>query len=229
MSSHSRPKGGCRHQVDQRGVVLTKSTRDSQRPKGVVVTKSTGRGLSSPSRQEVVTQSTKGVVVTKSTESRQTVDQWGCRHQVGKRSSHSRPKERGHQVNQGAGTPSQPRIGDTKSAQERGHQVSPRAGTPSQPKERGHQFNPRSGDTKSTQGAGTPSQPKVRGHQVNPRKKGRGHQVNPRREGRDTKSTHGEREGTTSQPTNKGRHQVKPRRKGGDTKSTHGKVAGHIN
>jgi len=167
MSSLSRRKvvtqpteGGCRHLVDQRGVVVTKSTRDSQqvdqrelsspsRQEGDCChqvdkrsSHSRPKGLSSPSRQKVVTQSTNGVAVTKSARR-------GCRHQVDKRSSHSRPKERRHQVN--------PRSGDTKSTQG--------AGTPSQPTEkgRGHQVNPRrkGGDTKSTHGEreGTPSQP----------------------------------------------------------------------
>jgi hypothetical protein len=160
LSLPSRPKGGCRHQVDKR---LSPS-----RPMGVVVTKSTGRGLSSPSRQVVVTQLTKEVVVTKSTEGRHTVDQWGCRHQVGKQGmSSSSRQEVVTQSTEGAGTPSQPKSGDTKSTKEGGHQVNPGAGTPSQPRcgdtkstqERGHQVNPgvgtpsqpRSGDTKSTQ------------------------------------------------------------------------------
>jgi len=151
-SSHSRPnrvvvtkstsdrhtvdRKGCRHQVDK--------WSSHSRPKG----------LPSPSQQKVITQSTNGVAVTKSA-------RMGCRHQVDKRSSHSRPKERGHQVNPGAGTPSQPRSGDTKSTHGK------RGG--------GHQVNP---------------QKKGRGHQVNPRRE-RGHQVNPRKKGGDTKSTHG--------------------------------------
>ena len=184
MSSLSRRKvvtqpteGGCRHLVDQRGVVVTKSTRDSQQVDQRELSSpsrqggdcchqvnkrsshSRPKGLSSPSRQEVVTQSTKGVVVTKSTEGRHAVDQWGCRHQVGKK---------------GMSSPSR---------QEVVTQSTEGAETPSQPKERGHQVNPRSGDTKSTHGEreGTPSQPT---------EKGRGHQVNPRRKGGDTKSTH---------------------------------------
>jgi len=197
LSSQSRHQGGCHHQVDRMGIVITKSTRgrhtvDQRGCHHQVDQRSSHSrptGLSSPSRQKVVTQSINGVAVTKSA-------QRGCRRQVDKRSSHSRPKERGLQVNPVAGIPSQPRSGDTKSAHERGHQV-----------------NSKSGDTKSTLGAGTPSQPKKRGHQVNPRKKRRGHQVNPRREGGDTNSTHGEREGTPSQPTEKGRgHHVNPRK-----------------
>jgi len=141
-------KGSCRHQVDRkgivvtkstgRGIVVTKSTRDRQQfdPKGVVVTKLTGRGLSSPSWQKVVTQSTNGVAITKSARGDVVTKSTRGRHTVDRRS------------------------GDTKSTQERGHQVSPRAGTPSQPKEWGNQVNPRSRDTKSTQGAGTPRQHK---------------------------------------------------------------------
>jgi len=124
--------------------------------------------MSSPSRQEVVTQLTEGVVVTKSTEGRHTVDQWGCRHQVSKKgmSSPSR-QEVVTQSTEGVGTPSQPKG--------RGHQVNPGVGTPSQPTEKG------GGDTKSTHGEreGTPSQPteKGRGHQVNPRKSHRAYQL----------------------------------------------------
>jgi hypothetical protein len=84
LSSHSRQS-----EVFTQGVVVTKSTRGRH------------RGLSSPSRQKVVTQLTEGIAITKSTRR-------GCRHQADKRSSHSRPK----------GTPSQPK--------ERGHQVNPR-------------------------------------------------------------------------------------------------------
>jgi hypothetical protein len=156
MSLHSRPKEGL--SSPSRQEIVNKSTKGSCRHqvdrKGIIVTKSTQKELSSPSRQEVVTQSTKGgVAVTKST-------QRGCRHPADKRSLHSQPHEWGHQVNprsgntkstQGTGTPSQPRSGDTKSTQG--------AGTPSQPRERGHQVNPRSGDTKSThrEREGTPS------------------------------------------------------------------------
>jgi len=146
-SSQSLPKTGRSHQVDKRS--------PRSRPKG----------LSSPSRQEVVTQSTEG----------------GCRHQVSKKgmSSPSR-QEVVTQSTEGAGTPSQPRSGDTKSTQERGHQVNPRK------KGRGHQVNPR----------------RERGHQVNPRKKG-GDTKSTHGERGDTKSTHGKREGTPSQPTEK--------------------------
>jgi hypothetical protein len=178
--------------------------------------------LSSPSRQEIVNKSTKGscrhqvdrkgIVVTKSTSGRHTVDQRGCRLQVDRRSSHSRPM--------GLSSPSRQEVVTQSTEGRCRHQVSKKGmsspsrqevvtqstaggGTPSQPQA--------VGDTKSTQGAGTPSQPTERGHQVNPRKKGRGHQVNPR--SGDTKSTHGEREGTPSQPTEKGRgHQVNPRK-----------------
>jgi len=126
----------------------------------------------SPSRQEVITQSTNGVAITKSA-------RMGCRHQVDQRSSQSRLKERGHQVNPGAWTPSEPKG--------RGHQVITRAGKTSQPKSgRGHQVahRGRGGDTKSTHGEreGTPSQPKSWwGHQVAHR--ARGHQVSPREKG----------------------------------------------
>ena len=90
--SHSRPKESS-SPSRQEGNVVTKSTQ-----RGVAVTKSTeGRhtvdrkgcrhqvdkkGMSSPSRQEVITQLTEGVAVTKSTRG-------GCRHQADKRSLHS--------------------------------------------------------------------------------------------------------------------------------------------
>jgi hypothetical protein len=135
---------GSRAKVDTRPEADTKSSQRSRREdvvtqstKGVIVTKSIKWGLLS---QE-------GNVVTKPTRGRYTVDRRGCRHQVDRRSSHSRPME----------------LPSASRQKVRGHQVNPAVGTPSQPKERRHQVNP---------GVGTPSQPKERGHQVNPQKKG---------------------------------------------------------
>jgi hypothetical protein len=169
--------------------------------------------MSSPSRQEVVTQLTEGVVVTKSTEGRHTVDQWSCRHQVGKkvvtqstrRSSHCRPMELPspsrqeggchHQVDRRS-SHSRPMELPSPSRQEGRHTVDQ--------KEWGYQVNPRSGDTKSTQ---------QWGHQVNPRSEDTnstqewGHQVNPGA-------------GTPSQPTEKGRGHTVDSRNVGDTEST---------
>jgi len=157
-SSQSPAKAGRRHQVDR--------TPSHSRPKG----------LSSPSRQKVVTQSTKGGGRRQVYKSRHTVDRRGCRHLVDKRSSHNRPmglpspsQQEGDVVTKsirGRHTVDR-RIGDTTSAQG--------AGTPSQPKERGHQVNPRGeGDTKSPTeegGGGTPSRPMKKGRQqVNPRR-----------------------------------------------------------
>jgi len=156
-----RPPMGLLSRSQQEGDVVTMSTRGCYtvdqwgcRPQ---VSK---KGMSLPSRQEVIPQSTNGVAVSKSATR-------GCRHQVNMRSSHSRATERGHQVNPGTGTPSQPMSGDIKLTQG--------AGTPSQPKERGHQVNPqRMGDTKSThRERETPSQPSEKGrHRLNPRRKG---------------------------------------------------------
>jgi len=154
-SSQSLPKTGRRHQVDKRS--------PRSRPKA----------LSSPSRQEVVTQSTEG----------------GCRHQVSKKgmSSPSR-QEVVSQSTEGVGTPSQPRSGDTNSTQG--------AGTPSQPRsgDTKSTHGKRGGDTKSTHGVrgdtksthgkreGTPSQPTERERTPShPTEEGRGHQVNPRK------------------------------------------------
>jgi len=167
-SSHSRPKGGCRHQVDRRSSHgRPKGLPSPSRQKGDVVTKPTSgrdtvdrrgcrhqvgkKGMSSPSRQEVVTQSTEGVGTPSQPKERG--------HQVNPGvGTPSQPKERGHQVNPRAGTPSQPRSRDTKST-----------------------HGKRGGDTKSTHGEreGTPSQPteKGRGHQVNPRKNRRAYQL----------------------------------------------------
>jgi len=136
---------GCRHQLDKKGVVITKSTggRHTVDRRGC--------------RHQV---DRKGIVITKSTSCRHTVDQRGCRHQVDRRSSHSRPM----------GLPSPSRQeGDVVTRSTKGH----------------HTVDRRSGDTKS------------------PTQEGRGHQLNPRRKGGDTKSTHGEREGTPSQRTEK--------------------------
>jgi hypothetical protein len=147
-----------------KGVIVTKSIKGGlSSQQGHVVTKPTrGRykvdqrgcrhhvdkkGMLSPSRQEVVTQSTNGVAVTKS-------PRRGCRHQVDKRLSHSRPKKWGHQVN--------PRSGDTKSTQEWGHQVNPRSGDTKSTHERGQQVNPRKNG---------------KGHQVNPQKSRRAYQL----------------------------------------------------
>ena len=128
-SSQSLPKTGRRHQVDKRS--------PRSRPKG----------LSSPSRQEVVTQSTEG----------------GCRHQVSKKgmSSPSR-QEVVTQSTEGAGTPSQPRSGDTKSTHgKRGGDTKSTHG------ERG--------DTKTTHGKreGTPSQPTEKSQGVSTDRRGR--------------------------------------------------------
>jgi len=106
MLSHSRPKElssptrskgvivtkstrrECRHQVDRKGIIVTKSTNACHTvdPKGLsspsreeVVTQSTTGGLPSPSRQKVVTWSTERVAVTKSTKR-------GSRHQAETRS-----------------------------------------------------------------------------------------------------------------------------------------------
>ncbi|KAF8533769.1 hypothetical protein BDD12DRAFT_809902 [Trichophaea hybrida] len=145
--------------------------------------------MSSLSRQEVVTQSTKG----------------GCRHQVDRRSSHSRPKglpspsrQKGNVVTKstrgrytadrrGCRHPVDKKGMSSPSRQEVVTQLTEGGGTPSQPKEvgdtkstqgsRGHQVNPRSGDTKLTQGAGTPSQPKEVGDTKSTEEWG--HQVNP--------------------------------------------------
>ena len=180
-SSQSLPKTGRRHQVDGRSshsrpkrVVITKSTRDRHAVdrKGCrhQVDKrsshSRPKGLPSPSQQKVVTQSTNVVAVTKSARR-------GCRHQVDKRSSHSRPKERGHQVNPGAGTPSQPRSGDTKSTHgKRGGDTKSTHGkwggdTKSTHGERG--------DTKSTHGTrvGTQTQPTEMSQGVSTDRRGR--------------------------------------------------------
>jgi len=215
-SSHSRyekvvtqsTKRGCRHLVDQRGVVVTNSTRDSHQV--------TQWELSSPSRQEGDCRhqvdskggcchqvdskgdcrhqvDRKGIVVTKLTSGRYTVDQRGCRHQVDKWSSHSRRKRLSLPGRQKVATQSTNGVAVTKSAR-RGcrHHVDKRS-SHSRPKAWRHKVNPR---------VGTPSQPKERGHQVNPRSG-------------DTKSTQGA--GTPSQPKERG-HQVNPR--SGDTKST---------
>ena len=139
--------------------------------------------MSSPSRQEVVTQLTEGVVVTRSSRGHHTVDQWGCRHQVSKKGMLSPSRQEVvTQSPEGAGTPSQPRSRDTKSTQERVHQVNPRGGDSKSTGERGHQVNRRAeGDTKSTHGEreGTPSQPteKGRGHHVNLWKRCRAYQL----------------------------------------------------
>jgi hypothetical protein len=96
-SSHSRPKGGCRHQVDKRSC--------HSRPKGAVVTKSTRReGLSSQNRQE-------GGCRHQSTEGRHTVDRRGCRHQVNKK---------------GMSSPSRQEVVTQSTEGGRGHQVNPR-------------------------------------------------------------------------------------------------------
>lgn len=165
-SSHTR----------QTGIVLTKAARGGRHTVN-------RRGLSSPSWQVVLTQSTNEYAITQSARK-------GCHHQAGKMSSDSQLKEWGHHVNPWAGIPYQPKSGDTKSTQG--------VGTPSQLKEKGHQVNPGSGETKWTQGdrghqfdprAGTPNQPKRgRGHQVTHRRRGhhvthrrRGHHINPQR------------------------------------------------
>ena len=216
----------------------------TQPTEGVCGTKSTQNELLSPSHQEVIIQWTgrgchhqvdkrsshsrpMGVVVTKSTEGRHTVDRRGCCHQVD---------------TEGMSSP----IG-----QERGchHQVDRRSshswpkGLPSPGRQEGdchHQVDKLSSHSRP-KGLSSPSRQKVvtqstngvaitksarRGcrHQVDKRSshsrpKERGHQV-----------AHTGREGSPTQPTEKGRgHQVNPRREGGDTKSTHRKVAGRIN
>jgi hypothetical protein len=121
-------------------------------------------GLSSLSRQEIATQSTEG----------------GCRHQVSKKgmSSPSR-QEVVTQSTEGAGTPSQPRSGDTKSTQGAGTPSQPRSGdTKSTHGKRGgdtKSTHGERGDTKSTHGKreGTPSQPTEKSQGVSTDRRGR--------------------------------------------------------
>jgi len=108
-SQHSRPKGLSSESWQE---VITQSTEGGCRHQ---VRK---KGMRSPSRQEVVTQSNERVAITKSAEGRHTVDLWGCRHHVREKWMLSPGRQEVvTQSTEGAVTTSQPRSGDTKSTQ----------------------------------------------------------------------------------------------------------------